>query len=173
MTMAQTIEYDDTNLQRLYSELDPKRRRQALRAGFRKEAQKVRKVAVSNLRSSGIRTDRDLEKGIRALVFKQQLGFRVTIGTSNGAKKAGYHKNRQGLEKPVLLWAEGGTKQRRTKGNGGRRFQRKRGSHPTGAMPAYGFMSKTKSQTETGITEDLKTMVTEQVIRIARKYGSK
>ena len=173
MTMAQSIQYDDTNLQRLFAELDPKRRRQALRAGFRKEAQKVRKVAVSNLRSSGIRTDRDLERGIRALVFKQQLGFRVTIGTSNGAKKAGYHKNRQGLEKPVLLWAEGGTVQRQTKSNGKRRFVRLRSSHPTGAMPAYNFMTDTKTQTETGITEDLRTTVAEQVIRISRKYGCK
>ena len=53
------INYDDRNLQQLFTELTPKRRLQALRCGFRKEANRVRKTAVNNLRSS-IRSDRDL-----------------------------------------------------------------------------------------------------------------
>ena len=50
--MAQSIEYDDKNLQRLFAELEPKRRMQALKGGFRREAYKVRKTAINNLRSS-------------------------------------------------------------------------------------------------------------------------
>ena len=43
--MAQSIDYDDKNLQQLFAELEPKRRLQAIKGGFRKEANKVRKVA--------------------------------------------------------------------------------------------------------------------------------
>ena len=72
------INYDDRNLQQLFTELTPKRRLQALRGGFRKEANRVRKTAVNNLRSS-IKSDRDLEKGVRSLVFKRKAGFRITV----------------------------------------------------------------------------------------------
>ena len=68
--MAQSIEYDDKNLQRLFAELEPKRRMQALKGGFRREANKVRKTAINNLRSS-ISSNKDLEKGVRAIVFKR------------------------------------------------------------------------------------------------------
>lgn len=78
--MAQSIEYDDKNLQRLFAELEPKRRMQALKGGFRREANKVRKTAINNLRSS-ISSNKDLEKGVRAIVFKRAAGFRVTVGT--------------------------------------------------------------------------------------------
>lgn len=59
--MAATLGYDDGNLQRLFAELEPKRRTQALKGGFRKLAGQVRKKAVGNLRAS-IHTDKDLEK---------------------------------------------------------------------------------------------------------------
>ena len=87
------IRYDDSNLQRLFSELAPKRRKQALKGAFRKAAKKVRSVAVQNLRSS-MNSDRDLERGIRALIWKRKAGFRVTVGTKragkNGKGEAGY-----------------------------------------------------------------------------------
>ena len=80
------INYDDRNLQQLFTELTPKRRLQALRGGFRKEANRVRKTAVNNLRSS-IRSDKDLEKGVRSLVFKRKAGFRITVGTKYANKR--------------------------------------------------------------------------------------
>lgn len=83
--MAQSIEYDDKNLQRLFAELEPKRRMQALKGGFRREANKVRKTAINNLRSS-ISSNKDLEKGVRAIVFKRAAGFRVTVGTKKAGK---------------------------------------------------------------------------------------
>lgn len=98
--MARDIDYDDRNLQQLFADLEPKRRLQAVKGGFRKEANRVRKTAINNLRSS-IRTDKDLEKGVRAIVFKRKAGFRVTVGTKkagkNGKGEAGFHTNRQGL----------------------------------------------------------------------------
>ena len=50
--MARTIDYNDENLQRLFAELEPKRRLQAIKGGFRREANQVRKTAINNLRSS-------------------------------------------------------------------------------------------------------------------------
>ena len=42
-------QYDDSNLQRLFAELDPKQRLKALKAGFRREANQARKTAINNL----------------------------------------------------------------------------------------------------------------------------
>lgn len=190
--MSGTVEYDDGNLQRLFAEMEPKRRAQALRGGFRKAANDVRKKAVANLRSS-IRTDKDLEKGIRAVVFRRSAGFRVTIGSKvmkgrnkgrrNGAQRTGrakntwvgfdFHTNRQGKEKPILIWAEAGTKQRQTKGSGGKRFERMRAAHRTGRMQTYGFMDKTRNQVRDTVTADTRKQVAENVERIAKKYGCK
>ena len=101
--MAEMI-YDDDNLQRLFAELEPKQRLKALRGSFRKQANYVRKVAINNLRGS-IHTTRDMEQGVRAIVFKKKAGFRVTVGTRKSRKQDGrsynYHINRRGLQKPV------------------------------------------------------------------------
>jgi hypothetical protein len=173
------FQYDDSNLQRLFAEMEPKQRLQALKGGFRREANQVRKTAVNNLRSTGIRTDRDLESGVRAVVFKKQAGFRVTIGTKkagkSGGKSYGFHKNRQGLEKPILIWAEGGTEERRTKSNAGkhtRRFTyRLRKGHYTGRMRRYGFMKQTSDQVAGTVTENLHNEVIRSVEKVAKKYG--
>ena len=176
--MARDIDYDDRNLQQLFADLEPKRRLQAVKGGFRKEANRVRKTAINNLRSS-IRTDKDLEKGVRAIVFKRKAGFRVTVGTKkagkNGKGEAGFHTNRQGLKKPILIWAEDGTEERKTKPKQGtrRRASRLRASHPTGRMKRYGFMAQTLSSVRDTVTANIHEMVTENVQKVAKKYGCK
>lgn len=176
--MARSIDYDDNNLQQLFAELEPKRRLQAIKGGFRREANQVRKTAINNLRSS-IQSNKDLEKGVRAIVFKRKAGFRVTVGTKragkNGKGEAGFHTNRQGLKKPVLIWAEGGTKERKTKPKQGtrRRAARLRASHRTGRMKRYGFMEKTLNSVRDSVTANIHEMVTENVQKIAKKYGCK
>lgn len=111
------------------------------------------------------------------MVFKRTAGFRVTIGTKkagkNGKGEAGMHTNRRGLKKPVLIWAEEGTKQRKTKGGGGKRAARLRAAHNTGSMPRFGFMDKTRNEVSSTITEDMHRMVAESTQRIAKKYGCK
>lgn len=176
--MARTIDYDDKNLQRLFAELEPKRRLQAIKGGFRREANQVRKTAINNLRSS-IQSNKDLEKGVRAIVFKRKAGFRVTVGTKragkNGKGEAVFHTNRQGLKKPVLIWAEEGTAERKTKPKQGtrRRAARLRASHRTGRMKRYGFMAQTLSSVRDTVTADIQKMVTENVEQVAKKYGCK
>lgn len=175
------LQYDDSNLQRLFAELDPKQRLQALKGGFRREAAQVRKTAINNLRSSGLRTDREMESGIRAIVFKQKVGFRVTVGTKvkggkgTGTKLYGFHKNRRGEVKPILMWAELGTAERRTKSNGGKHTRmwagRSRAAHSTGRMKTYGFMAQTLDQVADTVTDNLHKEVIESVERVAKKYG--
>lgn len=176
--MARDIDYDDRNLQRLFADMEPKRRLQAIKGGFRKEANLVRKTAINNLRNS-IRTDKDLEKGVRAIVFKRKAGFRVTVGTKkankSGKGEAGFHTNRQGLKKPVLIWAEEGTDERRTKPKQGtrRRASRLRASHRTGRMRRYGFMAQTLRSVRDTVTDNVHKMVNENIEKIAKKYGCK
>lgn len=178
--MGTGIDYDDKELQRLFAELDQKRRVQALKGGFRREANQVRKTAINNLRGK-IRSSKDLEKGVRAIVFKRKAGFRVTIGTrraSKGKGEAGFHKNRQGLKKPILIWAEGGaaeggTKDRETKPKQGtrRRAARLRQQHSTGRMRRYGFMEQTLNSVRDTVTQDIHAMVLDNVTKVAEKYG--
>lgn len=163
-----TFRYDDKNLQRLYGELDEKHRLKALRGAFRKEANRVRKEAIKNLRGSGIRTDKDLEKGVRSVVPRKRLGFGVTVGTKGSKKKgvtAGVHTNRRGLKKPILIWAEDGTKQRKTKG------RKDRKGHSTGRMKRYGFMAKTRAAVVGKVEAELREEVANYVIKTAKKYG--
>lgn len=174
--MARSVAYDDRNLQQLFAELEPKRRLQAIKGGFRREANKVRKTAINNLRGS-VHSNKDLEKGVRAIVFKRKAGFRVTVGTKkagkNGKGEAGFHTNRQGLKKPVLIWVEEGTQERKTKGNGGKRAARHRSAHRTGRMRRYGFMTQTLNDVRDTVTADIHDMVTDNVLKIAQKYGCK
>lgn len=176
--MARTIDYNDENLQRLFADLEPKRRLQAIKGGFRREANQVRKTAINNLRSS-IQSNKDLEKGVRAIVFKRKAGFRVTVGTKragkNGKGEAGFHTNRQGLKKPVLIWAEEGTKERQTKPKKGtrRRAARLRAPHRTGRMKRYGFMAQALTSVRDTVTTNIHEMVAENVQKVAEKYGCK
>ena len=79
-------QYDDTQLQKLFTEMDVKHRKRALKGAFRREANQVRRTAINNLRSS-LHSNRDLEKGSRAIVFKKAAGFRVIIGTKKASRK--------------------------------------------------------------------------------------
>ena len=195
------IRCDIDKLEKMMHDLEPKRRMQAVKGAFRKAANKVRKQAVSNLREKrsqilssrekanrrvdpGKNPNPELEKGIRALVYKRKTGFRVTVGTKKANKKGlgekGFHTNRRELKKPeeerrklpILLWAETGTKERHTKTRT-KIFRRKKKGHYTGRMPTMGFMDKTRKEVEEKVTDDLKNAIEENIIKTARKYGTR
>lgn len=163
-----SFEYDDSNLQHLISEMQPKRRLQAMRGGFRKGAKLLRDAVVRELRSS-IHSNKDLEKGVRALALKRKAGFRVTVGTKlankRGKGEAGFHTNRQGLKKPILVWADMGTAERKTK------VGKKRG-HSTGRMKRYSIIEKGSNAVSDTISEDVSNLITSEIQRVAKKYGS-
>lgn len=183
--MSKDIQYDDSQLQQLFEQLSEKERVKALKGAFRAEARTVRKAAVNNLRSS-LHSSSGLERGIRTLVFKRQLGFRVTVGTelkwnkdhTAYKTKKGYHTNRRGEEKPVLIWAEDGTKERRTKGqrawhqtrSGRRRRYMYNGAY-RGRMRRYAFMERAKNQVSASVSRSLQENVRKYVQSVALKHG--
>ena len=183
--MARVLEYDDHQLRELYAQMDEKQRSKAMKGAFRSTALVMKRAAVANVRTD-LHSSKDLEKGVRALVFKQKLGFRVTVGTV--IKKAanrmgwvgvkGFHLNRQGLEKPVLIWAEDGTKERRLKGGRGS-HQTKRGFRKRylfngayrGRMTAYQFIVKANRQVGPQINQTLQDSFRASMEKTAKKYG--
>lgn len=90
--------------------------------------------------------------------------------------KQGYHVNRFGLEKPVLMWAEEGTKVRYVRHGGGQRVQISDGRWRTlgrrrGQMPAYRFLDGIESQGVPIIEREMPHAIEDQVVRRAGKYG--
>ncbi len=162
--MAVEFEYDDTRLMRLFDELDPKRRRQALRGAFRQTARAVREAAVENLRATGLASSRHVERGIRIVMLKRgQAGFRVTVGTkrrrAKGEGTTAAEKRRRRLA-IVPLWAETGTTERYT-----------RKGRYRGAMGQRSFMGKTKSDMSPRVERMMKEAIVGNIESTAVKYG--
>lgn len=177
--MSTDVYYDDSNLQRLFEQLTPAQRKRMFRGAMGRAATTVRKSAVKNLRSS-IHSSKDLEKGIRKIVYKQKLlGFRLTVGTKraskDGKRKAvGFHRNRQGKDKPVLIWAEEGTVRRKAKS--GARFKSgnkwvNTKSKDRGKMRASKFMEAAKRQSMPRVATNVREEITKGIIKMAKKYG--
>ena len=182
---TRSFEYDDEALRKLFAEMDSAHRTKALRGAFRTQANLFRKDAINNLRAE-LNSNSDLEKGFRTIVYKKTLGFRVTVGTVNRKTKSGkritkgFHTNRYGQEKPVLIWAEDGTQPRREKGQRvghmTRRGFRKRYAHNGayhGRMRRYAFMVKARTQSAGTITENLQQSLIKYTVKVAKKYGCK
>lgn len=176
MSDISSMTYDDSQLQRLFGELEEKRRVQALKGGFRRAANEVRKMAVNNLRRTGICNTGSLEKGIRALVFKRRAGFRVTVGTKRKSKAAvaKMSAEQKAREKKYvsLIWLEDGTAERYTK-TGTKIRTRSRRGHYTGRVKRYGFMLRTKGEAERKVTDEIHKDVREYIVKTAKKYGCK
>lgn len=174
-----TATYNGQEWTRLLSELSPKELRKALRKAVRREASAAIKTARASLAASSLKVKgsrSDFDKGIRSFIYnpKRAVGFLITVkprgAGRNGKGEKGMHTNRFGLKKPVLMWAEDGTKPRATKSRT-KVYTRKRMTHRTGQMPAYGFLKKAESeifrQVEEGMVGDLEKAVEEA----AKKSG--
>lgn len=134
----------------VFTALDLKAQRKALRGAMRREGNRLKKAAVSNLESSGIGTGtkQRLSRGIMVRVYPERMGAGFMVSVKPWHKK-GYHTNRQGLEKPVLMWAEEGVAKkgavkRKTRSQS-KFFVRKRKGHNTGRMRSYRFLARTES----------------------------
>lgn len=176
--------YDLSQLEAFFAGLTPKERKKALKGGVRKCANKAQRQAVTNMRSSTnargkrLHPNKGMEKGIRKVIFRKELGFRVTIGTK--VKKArnkgkstwsgyGQISNRHGKEKPLLIWAEAGSEgERKTRARG---FSRKKRGHSTGTMPAYRFMERTKDQLQDKISVEMQENIKAYMTRLIKKNG--
>ena len=154
---------DDVRLEGLLSELEPRRRLQAVKGGFRRAAGVMKKSAVAALRDK-VRSNRKLERGVRAVVFRQTAGFRVTVGTK-GKNKGYYYSKTLGREVPLLIWMDDGTDARSTK-NG-----RRRRAHRTGALDARLFIHEGFEARKEEASEIVRRSVVESIERTAGKYG--
>lgn len=170
------MRYNDRKLRRLFAALDPTGRKKVIKGACRKVGNEVRKVAVNNLRASGLNHAEEMSEGVRAVVFKREAGFRVTVASRKANKRGkgekGMHRNRYGNKKPVLVWAEIGTRWRKSKKDtrysvGGKWVT----GRTRGYMKRYGFISKTKGQVEHSVGHRLKDEIATKVTQIAKKYG--
>lgn len=178
------LTYDDRNLQGLFDELRPDRRKAAFRSAFRRAGNLLKRAAVANLRQR-TKSSSELEKGIRVVVYKKVVGFKVTVVPKKANKKTGkggkgYHTNRQGLQKPVLMWMETGTQPRNTRGCGRRSLFRRvlslgtgHGGRYTGRMPARPFLGPARDSMASSMVDMLREEVVKSIVKMAEKYGCK
>lgn len=157
--------------------LTPRQMRNSVKRAYRREANKACKIAVQKLRVSGLDvkgSSSDWEKGIRPYIYSRGGGFMVTVkakgANKQGRGEKGMHKNRAGIKKPILMWAEDGTTVRKTKSKT-KIFVRKRRGHNTGQMPKYGFLERATPEmyrsVETGLFPEIETAVN----KAAQKAG--
>lgn len=173
------MRYDDYGARMLFAEMSPQNRRKVLKGGFRRVGNYMRKAAVNNLRASGLNHAAELSAGIRVVVFKREAGVRVTVASrkanAKGRGERGMHRNRYGDKKPVLVWAEAGTRFRKTEKRsrvmvapGQYRITKRRGF-----MKRYGFLAKTRTQVSGEVTGMMRKEIINSVEKIAKKYGCK
>lgn len=147
-----------------YYGLTGKERYKAVRAAMRREGNRVRKVAIADLHSCGLRVGPAADKNIRIWVFMKACGFIITVAPKRGMKEAVMYLTARGLKKPVLMWSNMGTVERKT-------FRGTRLGHSTGIMPATHFMDRADrlapGLVKPRVLQDLQQGLT----KIARKSG--
>lgn len=176
--MATDIYYDDSALMALIEALSPAERKRGLKNAFSHIGTQLRKKAVQNMRqavgakvsgSSTFRSNKNTERGIRKVMFRRDLGFRITVGTKRG-KVQNLDKKAARELAIVALWAEGGTDSRKT-----RNTRTKRGiigkGRTTGSMPAFRFMEHTKANGYEQATAMLEKEIITSIEKIAQKRG--
>lgn len=150
--------------------------RAALRSGYRKVANKGAKIVRDASRQRiKIRGDRrSWDKSIRVYVYSKGGGFVITTKFHG---KQGFHRNRCGKEKPVVMWAAEGTVERYVRGKGVRSLLWRRkgftgsGLPRRGRMPNYGFVDATTPQVYTMVENDLYKELNQAVNKRAAKLG--
>lgn len=168
----------------VYKALDPKAQRKAMKSAMRREGNRLKKTAADNLRSSGVGqgTKRSLASGIYVRTYPDRYGMGFMVSVKPHGRRKGIHLNRQGKEKPVLMWAEDGTRQRKAGRRvssffGKSRFTGKkvrqylRGGPDRGKMRRYAFLAKTEQQTADSVETNLFNDLQSSVERQARKQG--
>lgn len=182
--MAESVRDIEKPFGEVFQALDEKTQRKALRSAMRKEGNRLKKAAIAKLDSKDIGkgTRRSLSSGIYLRVYPASYGLGFMVSVKPHGKRKGIHFNRQGREKPVLMWAEDGTKGRRCGRRissifGKSRFSGKkirhylRGGAWRGRMRAYGFIADTESQDGDNVENNLFDNLQKNVEKQARKCG--
>ena len=168
----------------IYKALDTKQHRKAMKSAMRREGNRLKKAAVTNLNESGIGKGRkrNLSSGIYVRTYPDRYGLGFMVSVKPHGKRKGIHLNRQNKEKPVLMWAEDGTRYRK----GGRRIssffgksrftgkkvrQYVRGGANRGRMKRYAFLAKTEEQMGSSVENNLFDSYQDCLEKAARKQG--
>jgi hypothetical protein len=160
----------------VFKALDMKTQRKALKGAVRKESNRLKRVAMEEVMSSDIGkgTKEPLSKSLYSRVFPDRYGLGALVSVRPHGKRKGYHVNRYGKEKPVLMWAESGTRMRnvgkkvdyftsRNRYTGKRTRNYIRGGASRGRMRKYEFLKhadeKAGGQTEENLFNEFKKNV--------------
>lgn len=159
-------EWDD--LLRAMSARDIKR---ALKTAYRRIGKQIADIARSDLASSGLRHGSKMKSSVRVHVYSRGGGFEVTV-TPHG--RQGYYKRSQdGQEKPVAMWANSGTVERKHRKTlfpvkGGFKNMK---SGDVGRMPALNFLSNARNQAYPIIRRGMDDALNDAIEDRLRKAG--
>lgn len=160
-------QYTGTEWKELMKRMSSKEIRKVVKRGYTAAGKEALKIARQSLATSGPKVfgnGTDWPKAIRQHNYSKGGGFMATVKPRG---KRGFHNNRYGKEKPIVMWAEEGTKERKTRGKG----LFKTGSKSRGRMPAYGFLEKVEGQMFQKVESALLPSVEEAVRKAAAKAG--
>ena len=169
-TYDNPAEYKGKEWNELLKALSPKDMRKTLKSAYRKVGNELLMIAREKVASSDMQNAGKVAKSMRLRVYTRGGGFMITTKPHG---KQGYYVNRKGLEKPVLMWAEEGTKYR---------FPRKgffyaplmggvRKVEHMGKMPAYHFLDEVRARGGAIIEGKLGSELESAVERTADKLG--
>lgn len=180
-----SIQDIDSAFGAVFRSLDLKEQRKALRGAMRKEGNRVRKEAMARVKAGLNDTHGNIEKGIYTRVYPNRYGSGFMVSAIPHGEK-GIHTNRRGLKKPILMWADDGTKSR----NVGQRFHGRkvrsktgkwrreydRAGHSTGKMlgkrgGALRFIDKTEEAEAGNVEKNLFETFSKNLEKAARKKG--
>lgn len=156
----------------MWSALDLREQRKALKSAYRTVGKKVRDIARAELRAAGFKThgSEPLENSIYTWVYSKGGGFKVT---AKPRRNKGMHKNSRGIIKPIA-WFLLGTKERKTKTQT-KWFIRTRKGHSTGRIDGNQSRSKWPQRAENksvAVVENaLQTAIYNSVSRALARKG--
>ena len=147
-------------------------------AGYELKAA-ARRIAPSGL---GRGTRRPLAASLYARVYPDRYGLGFMVSTTPHGQKRGFHTNRRGRSLPILMWAEDGTRPRRTGHRvlsftlNSRRTGRwvrhyLRGGQNRGRMKRYDILEQTERAEAPGTESRLFAAFVRSVDREARRAG--
>ena len=169
------IIYDDSQLQQMFADLSLKERVKALKSACRRGGNKVKQRAIAAMT---FRHDSSLTRGIRVLIFKNSVGFRVTIGSPKGQKKAARtttttdiatgKKTSKSSAKDrsyILRFFEASSESERHWRTGSKKS--------TGVLGRVPFMESAKETAQGEVNEQIQEEYRQNIIRISEKHGCK
>lgn len=158
-------EYTGREWDELLRAMDGRQIRNTLKVSYRRIGRQVLAIARARLASSGLANAARMRSCVRLRVYSRGGGFMVTVRPHG---KQGYYRRRQdGKEKPVVMWAEEGTKERYRR-HGAIGYM---ANSRTGRMPAYHFLNGLEQRGYTIIETSLPPELKQAVYDRAAKLG--